>query len=100
MQPVSRRFERRRRILFGQCDPAGIVFYPEYLVMFNGLVEDWITEALGIPYAELIGTRRVGLPTVSLTCEFPAVTRMGEEVTLGLEIEAIGNRSITLAPGC
>ena len=45
------RFERRRRIRFGQCDPAGIVFYPQYFVLFNALVEDWVSDALGSPYA-------------------------------------------------
>ena len=31
---------RERRIRFSDCDPAGIVFYPQYFVMFNGLVEE------------------------------------------------------------
>ena len=35
-------FEREALIRFSHCDPAGIVFFPQYLVMFNGLVEDWV----------------------------------------------------------
>jgi 4-hydroxybenzoyl-CoA thioesterase len=97
---MTGRFERPRHIRFAHCDPAGIVFYPQYLVMFNGLVEDWITDGLGIPYPELIGSRRIGLPTVSLHCEFKAVSRMGDDVTLGLQVEAIGNRSLTLQLDC
>ncbi|MBK9244915.1 MAG: acyl-CoA thioesterase [Burkholderiales bacterium] len=97
---MTGRFERPRHIRFAHCDPAGIVFYPQYLVMFNGLVEDWITDGLGISYPQLIGRRRVGLPTVSLQCEFKAVSRMGDDVTLGLQVEAIGNRSLTLRLDC
>jgi 4-hydroxybenzoyl-CoA thioesterase len=97
---VTGRFERPRHIRFAHCDPAGIVFYPQYLVMFNGLVEDWITDGLGIPYPQLIGQRRIGLPTVSLHCEFKAVSRMGDDVTLGLQVEAIGHRSLTLQLDC
>ena len=52
------RFERALRVRFAHCDPAGIVFFPQYLVMFNGLVEDWFTDGLGVPYAELLGPRR------------------------------------------
>ena len=26
-------------VQFGDCDPAGIVFFPQYMVMFNGLLE-------------------------------------------------------------
>ena len=97
---MTGRFARPRHIRFAHCDPAGIVFYPQYLVMFNGLVEDWITDGLGIPYPELIGRRRIGLPTISLHCEFKSVSRMGDDVTLGLQVEAIGNRSLTLRLDC
>ena len=47
-------FERPLRIRFAHCDPAGIVFFPQYLVMVNNLVEDWVDDALGVPYAELL----------------------------------------------
>ena len=93
-------FERPLRIRFAHCDPAGIVFFPQYLVMVNNLVEDWVSEGLGVPYAELIGHRRTGLPTVSLNCEFTAVSRMGEDVTMGLSVEQVGTKSITLQHGC
>lgn len=29
-------FQLRRMIRFSDCDPAGIVFYPQYFVMMNG----------------------------------------------------------------
>lgn len=92
-------FEREQPIRFSHCDPAGLVFFPQYLVMFNQLVEDWFTEALGLPYAEILGPRRTGLPTVRLACEFSAPSRMGEVVTLGLTLERIGGASIGLRLG-
>jgi 4-hydroxybenzoyl-CoA thioesterase len=97
---VKHAHERPLRIHFSHCDPAGIVFFPQYLVMVNDLVEDWVSDALGIPYAELLGRRRTGLPTVSLQCEFSAISRMGDEVQLGLTVERLGQRSITLQLGC
>jgi 4-hydroxybenzoyl-CoA thioesterase len=93
-------FERPLRIRFAHCDPAGIVFFPQYLVMINNLVEDWVSDALGVPYAELLGRRRTGMPTVSLQCEFTAISRMGDDVLLGLTVERLGTRSITLQIGC
>src|SRR5207249_5500013 len=59
-------FSKERRIRFSDCDPAGIVFYPQYFVMFNGLVEDWFNESLRVDYRQLVMERRVGLPTVRL----------------------------------
>jgi 4-hydroxybenzoyl-CoA thioesterase len=93
-------FERPLRIRFAHCDPAGIVFFPQYLVMINNLVEDWVGDSLGVPYAELLGRRRTGLPTVSLQCDFSAISRMGDDVTMGLSVERLGQRSITLQLGC
>ena len=39
---VSKLYEQEHRIRFSECDPAGIVFYPQYFVMFNDLMEAWI----------------------------------------------------------
>ena len=94
------RFERTLTIRFSHCDPAGIVFYPRYFVMFNDLIEDWVSSALDIPYAELIGRRRTGLPSVSVNSQFHAVSRMGDEVQMGLTLEHIGRSSLRLSLGC
>jgi 4-hydroxybenzoyl-CoA thioesterase len=91
------RFERDYRIRFSHCDPAGIVFFPQYLVLFNQLVEDWFNEGLGIPYADMIGRRRTGLPIVHLECDFRAIARMGETLTFSLAVERVGGKSLTLA---
>ncbi len=94
------RFARDRRIRFSDCDPAGIVFYPQYFVMFNGLVEDWIEEELSIGYSRLVVGRRVGLPTVRLESDFKAVSRLGDPVVLSLEVERLGRRSLSLRLQC
>lgn len=91
------RFKREYAIRFSHCDPAGIVFFPQYLVLFNQLVEDWFTEGLRINYAEMLGPRRIGTPTVHLECDFVAISRMGETVTFDLEMERIGTKSLSLA---
>jgi 4-hydroxybenzoyl-CoA thioesterase len=93
-------FVRERHIRFADCDPAGIVFYPQYFVMFNGLVEDWIEEQLGLSYRELVLGRGVGLPTVRLEADFKAVSRLRDPVALSLEVERLGQRSLTLQLRC
>lgn len=93
-------FQVPRRIRFSDCDPAGIVFYPQYFVMFNGLLEDWVDGPLGIGFADLVSRRRIGLPTVRLEADFRAVSRFGDDVTLSLAVERLGGRSLTLALRC
>jgi 4-hydroxybenzoyl-CoA thioesterase len=91
---MSAIFERPVRIRFSHCDPAGIVFFPQYLVMTNALVEDWFNEGLQVDYAQMLGPRRIGLPIVKLECEFSRPSQMGETITLSLNVSAIGRRSI------
>lgn len=98
--PATALFRHARQIRFSDCDPAGIVFYPQYFVMFNGLVEDWVTEGLGISYRELVIERRVGLPTVHVEADFRTISQMGDTVTLSLAVARIGARSLTLHLRC
>lgn len=87
-------------VRFSHCDPAGIIFYPHYFVMFNGLVEDWFNHALEIDYADFITTRRLGLPMVNIQCDFLIPSKIGEVITLTLEVERIGNSSLVLKTQC
>ena len=89
-------FERQQRVRFAHCDPAGIIFFPQYCVMLNELVEDWFDRGLRIPYAGFIAERKLGLPTVRLECEFTAVSRMGDVLTQKLSVRRAGRSSLTL----
>lgn len=93
-------FSVQRLVRFSDCDPAGMVFYPQYFVMLNGLVEDWFTQCLGVNYANLLGARRIGLPTVLMQAEFKAPSRMGETIALQLRLARKGRRSLTLQVRC
>ena len=93
---MTQAFDMPMRIRFAHCDPAGIVYFPQYLVMTNALVEDWFNDALGIDYAAMISARRVGLPIVKLNCEFSRPSRMGETVTFTLAVDSVGQRSIRI----
>jgi 4-hydroxybenzoyl-CoA thioesterase len=80
----------------GHCDPSGIVFFPQYFVMLNEVVEDAL-DALGAPLATLIGQRGTGLPTVRLECDFGAISRFGDRLVQRLAVSRIGSSSLTLS---
>jgi 4-hydroxybenzoyl-CoA thioesterase len=90
-------FEIEDTIRFAHCDPAGIVFFPQYLVMLNTLHERWFGEALGVPYHEYIGARRLGVPTVRLECDFTAVSKHGDKLRQRLAVAKLGRTSLELA---
>jgi 4-hydroxybenzoyl-CoA thioesterase len=90
-------FRAEKLIRFHHCDPAGIVFYPQYFVLMHELMEDWFSQGLEIDYAEFVRERGLGLPMVKLECEFLAPNPMGDVLTLELAVKRIGNSSLTLS---
>ncbi len=93
----SQRFHRRVLVRFRDCDPAGIVFYPRYLEMFNNLVEDWFRDGLQLPFAELINERGWGIPTVHINVDFVWPSRIGELLNAYLWVRRLGRSSIHIA---
>lgn len=89
-------YEREAKVRFGHCDPAGIVFYPRYFEMLNALVEDWVSDGLGVDFSQLLGPRRIGLPTVQLATHFQRISRMGDRLWQRLAVVKFGRSSLTL----
>lgn len=92
----SHPFRKTRQVRFSHCDPAGIVFFPRYLVQLNDFIEEWFNEALEIDYAELITVRKMGMPTVRLECDFVSPAPFGTAIDWQLAVERVGTSSITL----
>lgn len=90
-------FVREKLIRFHHCDPAGIVFYPQYFVLFHELVEDWFNHGLGWRYADLVLKQRLGLPMVRVETDFLSPSTIGEMLRLSLSVKRIGRSSLTLA---
>ena len=88
-------FETTRILRFGDCDPAGIAYFPSYFHFLNGVHEEWWI-SLGFPWSELIQDRRIGLPTVQLDTRFRAPGFHGDTLTFALEVTKLGSRSMTL----
>ncbi|AYN19097.1 acyl-CoA thioesterase [Alcaligenes aquatilis] len=97
---VSKLYEQEHRIRFSECDPAGIVFYPQYFVMFNDLMEAWIDSMTPEGFHNMIASKRVGMPSVHIEAEFKSISRMGDDVVMSLGVERIGNSSLTLLLRC
>ena len=82
-------------VRFGDCDPAGIVYYPRYMEMFNNMVEDWCREGLHLGLPGFIG-RGWGLPAVHLNVDFVAPSKLGEILSASLSLHRLGKSSIHL----
>ena len=58
-------FTTTRILRFGDCDPAGIAYFPSYFHFLNGVHEEW-WQSIGFPWRDMFQNRRIGLPTVQL----------------------------------
>ena len=89
-------FETDKLIRFHHCDPAGIVFYPQYFVLFNELVEDWFNGGLGIDFGNFHAVDRLGVPMAHIECDFLSPSKVGDVLRFRLAVKNVGNSSVTL----
>lgn len=89
-------FCRTYPLRFGQCDPAGIAFFPRLVEMVSWVVEDWFGEALDDSFRDMHVARRHGIPAASISVDFVGPAQLGDAVAFSLVVEAIGRTSIRL----
>jgi 4-hydroxybenzoyl-CoA thioesterase len=81
-------------IEFGDCDPAGIVFYPNYFRMFDAATARLFEAALGMK--KIAWTRRfgiVGIPMVDTSAKFIKPVRFGDVVRIESAVQAFRRSS-------
>lgn len=88
--------EHHIMVEWGDCDPAGIVYYPSYFKWFDqatyrlflkaGLRRDDITS----------GQWKEGTPLVAAECSFKRASQTGEKLTIESFVERFGRSSFTI----
>ena len=89
-------YTRLIQIEFNHCDPAGIVFYPRYFEMTNSVVENFFNDVIGRSFAQMHVAAHNGVPTVAITADFMAPSRLGDKVLFSLQILKLGRSSVTI----
>ncbi|WP_237212961.1 acyl-CoA thioesterase [Falsiroseomonas oryziterrae] len=81
-------------IEWGDCDPAGIVFYPRFFAMFDASTAALFQAALGMPkiaWAKHFGV--LGIPMVDTRARFHVPSAYGDEVTIESRVTAFRRSS-------
>jgi 4-hydroxybenzoyl-CoA thioesterase len=89
-------FSVTRKIRFGHTDPAGIVYYPHYFDMFNGVVEDFFDDAVGASFQRMRAEHRVVTPLRHIEADFIAPCRIGDQLQFAMTLVALGRTSLKL----
>ena len=78
---------RNVRIEWGDCDPAGIIFYPRYFEIFDASTAMLFERALGMTKYQMFKNFKFsGFPLVRTRARFLKPTRFGDDVTVGSTI--------------
>lgn len=91
-----RAFRTPARIRFGDCDPAGIVFFAAWFALANGAIEDLFVEELEIDFHQLHGTRRLGTGFAHAEADFFSPGLMGDRVLITPMVTRVGGASYAL----
>ncbi|NDB67910.1 MAG: acyl-CoA thioesterase [Methylocystaceae bacterium] len=82
---------RNLRIEWGDCDPAGLVYYPRYFEIFDNGTTYLIESIVGTIKREFLADRGfLGWPMVDTRASFSHSLRYGDQVSLESEFTEIG----------
>lgn len=87
---------RTRSVEWGDCDPAGIVFFPRYFAFFDAGTHELFALA-GAPTQELTATYGiVGCPLVDVQARFMVPSRFSDELIIESSIREWRRRTFVV----
>jgi 4-hydroxybenzoyl-CoA thioesterase len=93
MESIAHRFACQ--VQWGDCDPAGIIFYPTYFRWMDAAT--WaLMDSVGYS-AQRMRSEQLALPLVSAECQFLAPARHGDRCEVVSRIARVGGASFVVA---
>jgi YbgC/YbaW family acyl-CoA thioester hydrolase len=84
----------KKRILFHQCDPAGILFFAEIFPITHSAFEDFLNSIGAVE--EYFGNKTYAFPLVSAGANYFKPLKHNEEVIVDVSLKEVGNSSFQL----
>ena len=87
----------RVQVGWGDCDPAGIVFYPRFYAWMD-TVSHVLAREMGIPREAMIppGSDMLGFPVVGTQAQYLAPARMDDVLEVRTWVARVGRSSLSL----
>ncbi|HRF08687.1 MAG TPA: thioesterase family protein [Xanthobacteraceae bacterium] len=88
---------RKVRIEWGDCDPAGIVYYPRYFAMFDHSTAMLLEAATGYTKYQMREVYDfVGFPMVDTGAKFMIPSKFGDDIVIESTISELGKSSFNI----
>lgn len=89
---------REVTVEWGDCDPAGIVFYPRYFAMFDASTAALFAAVTGMTKREMLRHYGVvGFPMVDTRASFHVPSRFGDVIRIETTVDALRRSSFDMA---
>lgn len=88
-------YKTSRQLRFGDCDPSGIAYFPSYLNILVGVLEDFFS-SIDFGWKQLNGARHIATPTVQLDLTFVKPGFHSDQLDFTLHVRAVGHSSLQL----
>jgi len=92
----SKTFSTVKTVRIQHCDPAGVVFTPQYFNLFIEVLEDWFADALDYPFATMISKNYTGIPAMHIDAKFHSPSKLGDMLHFSLVVEKIRKSTVLL----
>lgn len=91
------RDSRTVRIEWGDCDPAGIVYFPRYFAIFDASTTALFERALGMTKYQFVKHYHcVGYPMVDVRARFLSPARYGDDVVVETAVSELRRSSFSV----
>ena len=82
------------QVMFGDCDPAGIVFFPNFLKWMDAASLHFFVQCGVPPWRELVKTRHIiGTPLLEINTRFLRPATYGETLQVHTTVEEWRNKA-------
>lgn len=88
-------FSHTHRVQLHEIDGAGLLFHGELFRLTHNAYEEMLFDN-NLPLHKIIQQRREAIPLIHVDADYHQPIRLGETITLTIQVTAIGNHSFTL----
>lgn len=92
MQPIQRTIEAQTRVIYGDTDQMGVVYYANYFRFFE-LSRNEFFRAVGGSYVEL-ERAGFGLPVVEAQAQYKAPAKYDDLIAIEVQLAKLGRASM------
>lgn len=85
-----------KAVRFQHCDPAGVVFTPQYFNLFMEVVEDWFSH-LGHSFSKIVIKEHQGIPAMRIVARFLKPSFLGDRLQFSLNVKRLREKNILVS---